>query len=157
VPSVTNLAPFRMVEREVRTMRSVKEFTAPQKSFISRPTITSAWLMTARPKLWLSGWRDGKFMRPPTSTTAHCNVSASSTRCAMPAGVRASRSQTMTGLSAATSIFANSATAPESASGGTTLASLGMRRPSGSAIGFSCSSASSESRTGAIGGVVAIL
>jgi hypothetical protein len=53
--------------------------------------------------------------------------------------------------------FAASAMAPESACGGTTLESLGMCRLSPPWIGFSCSSASSDSSTGPIGGVVAIL
>src|SRR5262249_35127100 len=52
------------------------------------------------------------------------------------------------------SSFAASAIAPESPCGGTTLASLGMRSVSASWIGFSCSSASSESSTGPIGGVI---
>ena len=80
----------------------------------------------------LSGWRDGKFMRPALSITAHCSVSASSTSRAMPAGVRARRSQTITGFSAPTSSFAASAIAPESACGGDTLVSFGMR----SVLGF---------------------
>ena len=76
---------------------------------------------------------------------------------AMPAGVRDIRSQITAGFCAATSIFAASAIAPESPTGGTTFASFGMRKRSRSAIGFSCSSASSDSSTGAIGGVIATL
>ena len=75
----------------------------------------------------------------------------------MPAWVRATRSHTITGFSAATRSLAASASAPASPCGGTTLASFGMRSVSASAIGFSCSSASSASITGPIGGVVAIL
>ena len=75
----------------------------------------------------------------------------------MPAGVRAMRSQMMTGFCASTSIFAAAAMAPASPWGGTTGASLGICRLSPSGIGFSCSSASSARNTGPIGGVVAIL
>ncbi len=75
----------------------------------------------------------------------------------MPAGMRAMRSTTISGASALTRSFATSAMAPESACGGTTLDSLGMCSFSPSLIGFSCNSASSESNTGPMGGVVAIL
>ena len=62
----------------------------------------------------------------------------------MPAGVRAMRSQMITGFSAATSIFAARRARPNRRCGGTTLASFGMCSASRSAIGFSCSSASSD-------------
>jgi hypothetical protein len=75
----------------------------------------------------------------------------------MPAGVRAIRSQTMTGFSAATSIPAAWASAAGSPVGGMTFASRGMLKLARSPIGFSCSSASSERTTGLIGGVVANL
>ena len=63
----------------------------------------------------------------------------------------------MIGFCASTSILAASAMAPESPCGGITGANFGMRRLSGSGIGFSCNSASSAMNTGPIGGVVAIL
>src|SRR5262249_32340251 len=50
-------------------------------------------------------------MRPTLSITPHCSVSASSTRFVMPAGVRAMRSQMITGFCASTSIFAAAAMA----------------------------------------------
>src|SRR5262249_25758411 len=106
---------------------------------------------------WLGGGAGGRSMGPALSIPAHCSARATSTSRAKPAGVRARRSQTITGFSAPASSFAASAIAPESPCGGITLASLGMRSVSASWIGFSCSSASSESSTGPIGGVIAIL
>ena len=49
-------------------------------------------------------------MRRCWSITAHCSSSASSTSDFRPAGVRAERDVTITGFSAATSIFATSFT-----------------------------------------------
>src|SRR5262249_44267106 len=118
-------------------MRSLKALSEPQSSLISIARMTSAGPMTApRRKLRWSGWRDGKFLPPALSTTAHCSVSASSTSRAMPAGVRASLSQRITGFSAATSILASSAIEPESACGGAPLASFGVGSGSASPVRF---------------------
>ena len=73
------------------------------------------------------------------------------------AGVRAVRSATITGFSAATSSRAASATAPESPCGGSASVSFGMCVLSSAEIGFSCSSPSATSTTGIVGGVIAIL
>src|SRR3981081_2414256 len=81
-------APFFVVDRVERAMRSLNACRLPNGSFISMARMTSACEMTDLRNEWFSGWREGKFIRPALSTTAHCSVSASSTRRAMPAGVR---------------------------------------------------------------------
>src|SRR5580704_13445815 len=54
--------------RDERTMRSLKALSAAHWSFISIARITSAWPTTAlRRNVWLSGWRDGKLVRPNRS------------------------------------------------------------------------------------------
>src|SRR5262249_16111215 len=58
-------------------------------------------------------------------------VAARSTMSSSPAGVRAARLARMTGFSAATSSFATSEIAPESAAGGVGTLSLGMRASAG--------------------------
>ena len=65
----------------------------------------------------------------------------------------------MSGFSAATSIFAASAMAPESPAGGVERVSLGMRSlpRSASGTGSSCNTASATMTTGSMGGVMAIL
>ena len=76
----------------------------------------------------------------------------------MPACVRAARSATRTGLSAATSSFASSATAPASPCGGATQRQL--RDPQHDAVlatDRSCSSVSATSTTGPDGGVIETL
>ena len=76
----------------------------------------------------------------------------------MPARVRAARSATITGFSAATSSFAASATAPESPCGGEVQRQLwNAQLVLSSEIGLSCSSLSATITTGSIGGVIAIL
>ncbi len=65
----------------------------------------------------------------------------------------------MTGFSAATSMRATSATAPESPAGGEGMVSFGMRavRLSASDIGSSWSTASATRTTGSMGGVIITL
>ena len=75
----------------------------------------------------------------------------------MPAGVRATRSQTISGFLRRDQHLGGFAIAAESPCGGITGSNLGMRRLPRSRIGFSCSSPSSARNTGPIGGVVAIL
>src|SRR5271165_5543293 len=55
-------------------MRSLKAFNDPHNSLTSIVTMTSAWPIMARRKDWFSGCREGKFMRPALSMTAHCSV-----------------------------------------------------------------------------------
>ena len=69
-------------------------------------------------------------MRLPSSITPACSSSASSTSSAMPFGVRARRSATSTGFSAATSIFAAASTASRSPAGGAGIVSRGIGRRS---------------------------
>ena len=73
------------------------------------------------------------------------------------AAVRARRSATSTGFSAATRSRANSLTALASPCGGAGTVNLGMDNLVLLSFGPSCSPASSTRRTGAIGGVIAIL
>ncbi len=68
-------------------------------------------------------------VHPLLVLTGACSVSASSIISFMPSGVRAARSDMISGRSAATSLCAVSATAPESPCGGAVRLSLGMRRP----------------------------
>ena len=89
--------------------------------------------------------------------TAACSVSASSTRCFIAAGVRATRSATITGCSAATSSRAASATAPESPCGADGTASFGIAIFASLASACSCISELTTRTTGAMGGVSAIL
>ena len=96
------------------------------------------------------------FTRSLPPWTGACSNSASSTIRVSPFGVRAPRCVTMSGFSAATSRRAASFTAPGSPTGGEVIVSFGVGiAPSGS--GFFCSSESTTSTTGPIGGVIAIL
>ena len=75
----------------------------------------------------------------------------------MPAGVRAARSATSTGLDAATSNRAVSATAAESPCGGDASVNFGILSANSFTTGSSCSPLSATSSTGPIGAVIAIL
>ena len=55
------IVPGLVIDRELRTSESRNASTVPQKSVSSRPRMTSAFAMSARPpSLRFSGWRDGK-------------------------------------------------------------------------------------------------
>ena len=62
----------------------------------------------------------------------------------------------MTGFSASTSIFASSATAPESPIAGAKRGSFGIESFASSGIGSSCSALSATMRVGPSGGVIVI-